>query len=168
MNRVRIPISLAMLLLGGCSNNFASATPKHSSNGETFSFDTHTVDNAADDSPPNDVGSGNNDQAGIPILKTILTKVGQRDGKSITDFTLSSPCISKITTMDGTKTVNWSKVQDWAARDENERTIIELNDGHETSVVSVPTKPQPEPIGNAFARVEGGFIVLVETCAKKP
>ncbi|WP_156359253.1 hypothetical protein [Sphingomonas sp. Leaf242] len=163
-----------MLLLGGCRNNNAPATPANSSNGETSSFDTHAVRNAAatapaaDDSPPDDVRSSNNDQAGIPILKTILTKVGQRDGKSITDFTLSSPCISKITTMDGTKTVNWSEVQDWAARDENERTIIELNDGHETSVVSVPTKPQPEPIGNAFARVEGGFIVLAETCAKKP
>lgn len=70
--------------------------------------------------------------------------------------------------MDGTKTVNWSKVQDWAARDENERTIIELNDGRETSVVSVPTKPKPEPIGNAFACVEGSFIVLAETCSKRP
>ncbi|WP_133031272.1 hypothetical protein [Sphingomonas sp. PP-CE-1G-424] len=163
-----------MLLLGGCSNNNASASPTISSNGENSSFDTHTADNAAatapfaDNSPPDDVGSSNTDQAGIPILKTILTEVGQSDGKSITDFTLSAPCISKITTMDSTKTVNWSKVQDWAARDENERTIIELNDGHETSVVSVPTKPQPEPMGNAFARVEGGFIVLAETCSKKP
>ena len=118
MNRVRIPLALAMLLIGGCSKDYTSATPTNLSNGETSSFGTHTADNAAaiaplsDNSPPDYVGSSNTDQAGIPILKTILTKVGQSDGKSITDFTLSAPCISKITTMDGTKTVNWSKVQD--------------------------------------------------------
>ncbi len=122
----------------------------------------------AADTPAGGVIANGTDQTGIPILRTILTKVAQRDGKPITDFTLSAPCTSKITTVDGTKTVNWSQVQDWAARDESGRTIIELNDGRGSSVVSVPTKPQPEPIGNAFARVEGGFIVLAETCAKKP
>lgn len=70
--------------------------------------------------------------------------------------------------MDGTKTVNWSNVQDWAARYENERTIITLNVGGETSIVSVPRKSQPEPIGNAFARVEGGFTGLAQTCSTKP
>lgn len=100
-------------------------------------------------------------------LNEILTRVGQIDDAAITGFTMTARCKSLFTTASGVATVNWAKVGDWAAHDKDGRTTIDIDDGAGHHPVSVPSKPAPEPVGDAAARLDGGFSVIADSCSAK-
>ena len=110
----------------------------------------HTIDESGKDS--------------IRLLRAILVSAGTMDGKRITDFQLHGRCETVITTASGATTLNWAKVGDWAARYEGDQRIIPIDDGNGAHAIGVPAKPQPEPVGDAGARVEGGFGMLADSC----
>ena len=104
-------------------------------------------------------------RTGAAVLRRILVAAGQIDGKRITDFQLSGKCRTVFTTVDKTTTIDWSKVGNFAGRDEAGRTVLDIDDGDGTHAISVPAGTQPEPLGNASARVDGGFSVIADSCA---
>ncbi len=119
----------------------------------------------ATDNQQQDYTLDRTNQTGAKVIGDILVKVGTLDGARITGFKLSDRCHTAITTASGTATIDWSKVDDWAARIEGSQRIIPIDDGSGSAhLIGVPEKPQPEPVGNAGALVESGFGSLADNC----
>lgn len=98
------------------------------------------------------------------LLGTILRGVGTLDGARITGFELRDRCTTMLTTAGGSTTIDWTKVKDWASRDEGGQRITPIDDGNGAHQVGVPAEAQPEPIGDAGALVESGFSSLADGC----
>ena len=105
-------------------------------------------------------------QTGAAVLRTIFLKAGQIDGQRITDFQLIGRCQTAFTAAGKKTTIDWSKVGNFAGRDEAGRTVLDIDDGAGSHAISVPSGDQPEPLGNAAGRVDGGLSVIADSCAK--
>lgn len=105
-------------------------------------------------------------RTGAAVLRTILLKAGQFDGQPITDFQLVDRCHTAFTAAGRTTTIDWSKVGNFAGRDEAGRTTLNIDDGAGSHAISVPSGTLPEPLGDAAARVDGGLGLIADTCAK--
>ncbi len=99
-------------------------------------------------------------QTGAGVLNQIFLKAGTFDGKPITKFELRGKCETVFTTADGTGSIDWRKVGNFAGRDNGDRWELPV-DNH---VISVPGGEQPEPLGNASARVESALSVIADSC----
>ncbi|MGY4398470.1 hypothetical protein ACVWZA_003678 [Sphingomonas sp. UYAg733] len=115
---------------------------------------------AQDDAPTID----RTNRTGAAVLHDIFVAAGQIDGKRITDFKLSGRCKTVFTTTDNTTTIDWSKVGNFAGRDDAGRTVLDIDDGAGSHAISVPSGTQAEPLGNAAARVDGGLSVIADSC----
>ena len=103
-------------------------------------------------------------QTGATVLRQIFVKAGTIDGKPITDLKLIDRCDMAFTTAAGTTAIDFRKVGNFAGRDEGTRWAVDLDDGSGSHTISVPGGTQPEPLGNASARVNGAFGVIADMC----
>lgn len=103
-------------------------------------------------------------QTGAGVLNQIFLKAGTFDGKPITRFELRGKCETAFTTADGTGTIDWRKVGNFAGRDAGDRWELAVDDGRGNHVIGVPAGEQPEPLGNASARVESALSVIADSC----
>jgi hypothetical protein len=103
-------------------------------------------------------------RTGAAVLRPILLQVGQIDGQRITDFLLVDRCHTAFTAAGKTVTIDWSKVGNFAGRDEAGRTILDIDDGTGSHAISVPTGNHPEPLGDAAARVDSALSLIAGSC----
>ncbi|WP_260598940.1 hypothetical protein [Sphingomonas endolithica] len=103
-------------------------------------------------------------RTGAAVLRPILLQVGQIDGQHITDFRLVDRCHTAFVAAGTTVTIDWSKVGNFAGRDEAGRTILDIDDGTGSHAISVPTGNHPEPLGDAAARVDSALSLIAGSC----
>jgi hypothetical protein len=115
--------------------------------------------------PPAAYTQDSSNQTSAAILKEIFVLAGTIDGKPIKDFQLRSRCQSDFVTADSTIVIDWSHVGNYAGRLVDGRESFAIDDGKGVHTIAVPAGQQPEPLGNAGARVDGGMGVIADSCA---
>ena len=173
MIQARLPILMAAFLITACVPQNDKSVDANASDGSKGLASAGSMPNGSDAEPspiisPQDAPTlDRTNQTGVSVLKDVLTRVGQIDGRAITNFALTGRCASTFTTAAGKIPVNWAAVGTWAAHDQDGRTIIDIDDGGGTHAVSVPSTKQSEPVGDAAARLDGGFGMIADTCSRQ-
>lgn len=150
---MRTTLCLALVLVVGCSPvgqaAISGAEKKATTRGRpqaTRTFDRSNRTSAA-------------------AIAPILISVGKLDGIPVTGLRQTDRCQTFINTGSTSLSIDWTKVKNIVGRDRGSETDIVIQAGNQNHIISVPKAKQPEPVGNAYARVNGAFGTMALGCA---
>ena len=90
-------------------------------------------------------------------LKRELVGAGKLDGSPLTDVRMTGRCSTAFVTAEGTVTVNWTKVGNFAGELDNGTATLPIADDQGRHVFTIADGP-------GFRRVDGGMGLLSDDC----